>query len=132
MASAKYTEPASGSEMLTDTVGGADIFQYRETPFSAWADVDYRGVGAPGTAEAAASTRTVKGFWIVANPYNNNPIAIGPHASTKATASVAGFRGIPVFPGQAVWLPLTDPVLCYVDNLSGDEYAVVYPTHTDT
>lgn len=132
MGSANFTEPASGSAMLTDTIGGAEVFQYRDTPFSAWADVDYAAVSSPGTAQVAASSTTCKGLWIVANPFNQEALAIGPHASTKATATLAGFRGIPVYPGMAFWVPVTNTNLVYVDAVGTDQYAVVYPTHTDS
>lgn len=131
MGSANFTEPASGTPMLTDTIGGAEVFQYREPPFSAWADVDYDAVTTPGTAEQLAS-QACKGFWIIGNPYNGAPVAAGPSSSTKATATVAGFRGMPVYPGQAVFFPLSNTNLAYVDNLDGDEFAVVYLTHTDS
>lgn len=132
MGTVKFTEPVSGSSMAADKKAGVATFQYRDAPFDAWNDIDYKSVAAPGTAEVAATTRAVKGFWIVGNPYNNNPVSVGATTSTKATASVAGFRGMPVYPGQAVWFPLSDPVLAYVDNLANDEWAVVYPTHTDS
>lgn len=132
MGSSKFTEPGSGSTMAADKKSGAAIFQYRDAPFDSWADIAYKAVATPGTAEAAASTAAIKGLWLVASPFNTGVVACGPSSSTKATATLAAFRGLPVYPGQAVWLPVSDPALVYVDNLTGDKWAIVYPTHTDS
>lgn len=131
MGSAKFTEPAAGASIVADEVGGAHIFGYREVPVDTWTEIDYAGVSTPGTAEQLAAA-ACKGFWVIGNPYNANPVAVGPSSSTKATATVAGFRGMPVYPGQAVFLPLSNTNLAYVDNLAGDQFAVLRLTHTDS
>lgn len=136
MGETKVTEPGVGPvDLLDDRIDGNRILRYREVEYEAWADIDYKGVSSPGTAErltGSAAPNSVRGVVVIANPYNNNPIAVGPHASTSAVATTAGFRGWPVYPGQAVALPLGDPYLAFVDNLADDLWAYFTFTHVDT
>lgn len=132
MGSSKFNEPAAGSSILADKVGGAAIFGYRDIEFAAWSDIAYKSVAAPGTAEQAQSSTACRGLFIVAHPLNAGKVAIGPSSSTKATDTLAAFRGLPVYPGQAIPVPVNNTNLVYVDNLSGDKWALVYFTHTDS
>lgn len=130
--SIKVNEPGAGTPLRADTVGGDRILGYRDIEFSAWTDIAFKGVATPGTAEQAQSNTPCRGLYIVAHPLNSGKVAIGPASTVKATDTLAAWRGIPVYPGQAVPLPLNNTNLVYVDNLSGDKWAVVYFTHTDS
>lgn len=134
MARPKFTEPSTGSEFVADAVSGDYIFGYREVPVDTWADIDYAAAASPGTAERPDSNTShpCKGAWVIGNPFNSDPIAAGPSSATKATQTLAGFRGIPVYPGQAVWFPVSNTNLIYIDTSGTDQYAVVYLTHTDS
>lgn len=133
MGATKVNEPASAATQLADDrIGGNRILLYRDVEFGAWADIAFKSVAVPGTAEQAQSNTPCRGLYIVAHPLNSGKVAIGPTSAVKATDTLAAWRGIPVYPGQAVPLPLNNTNLVYVDNLSGDKWAVVYFTHADS
>lgn len=120
--------PGSVANLVTDTVGAAHVQITRDLEFSAWSDIAYKAVATPTTAEVCKTSTACRGLYIVANPANTNPIAIGPNSATNATT----FRGIPVYPGVAHPVPVNNTNLVYVDNKAGDTWAVVYFTHTDS
>lgn len=132
MGSTRVNEPASGTTLADDRISGNRILLYRDVEFGAWTDIAFKSVATPGTAEQAQSNTPCRGLYIVAHPLNSGKIAIGSASTVKATDTLAAWRGIPVYPGQSVPLPLNNTNLVYVDNLANDKWAVVYFTHTDS
>ncbi len=132
MGATRVNEPSTGSTLYDDRIGGNRILGYRDIEFGAWSDIAYKSVAAPGTPEQAQANTPCRGLYIVAHPLNSGKVAIGSGNTVRATDTLAAFRGLPVYPGQMIPLPLNNTNLVYVDNLSGDKWALVYFTHTDS
>jgi len=129
MAGTRFNEPPAGSTLKRDVVGGDVVMSYRELEFSAWTDIAYKGVTTPGTPEQAQANTACRGLYIVGHPDNASQVMIGPTNAVRASGTK---RGIPVYAGQAIPLPLSNTNQVYVDNIAGDQWAIVYFTHADS
>lgn len=125
----RVREAQIGTDFHSDTVGGKEVPQQRDAPFSTGARAT-QTVTTAGTPVQLPSSATCRVLFMRALPSNTGRVA---WAFDNGVRAGAGLNADYMEPGEGRVIPISNPSLIWIDaQISGEGVAMTILTHGDS